>query len=334
MDQGGVRLTVGWADGCVLAVDVACRRPQAARLLEGRPVDEAVALAPRLFSLCGQAQGAAARLAAAAAQGRYPADAPTVEALTRMVALESIGEHLWRLLLDWPPLLGGVSDRDGFLRWRKRLLAVNSPQALESLANDLLDWLKSAAPPLPIERAMTAPAALLPWRSATDWAGAAIDPAFAARPALAGGAAETGALARQAAAPEVAALLVEGRRVAARLAARQADLGFLACGLVDLSRLDGWLDATSPAPGVGLARVETARGLLLHLIQVKDGRVGRYVIVAPTEWNFHPQGAFVGELVGSPAPTRDAAEALARRLALALDPCVSCEVVVEERVDA
>ena len=35
---------------------------------------------------------------------------------------------------------------------------------------------------------------------------------------------------------------------------------------------------------------------LLHLMQVKDGRVGRYVIVAPTEWNFHPQGAFVGEL--------------------------------------
>jgi len=94
--------------------------------------------------------------------------------------------------------------------------------------------------------------------------------------------------------------------------------------------LDGWLDAVPLGDGTGLARVETARGLLLHLMQVKDGRVARYVIVAPTEWNFHPQGAFVGEIVGSPAATRDAAERLARRLALALDPCVGFEVAVED----
>ena len=64
-------------------------------------------------------------------------------------------------------------------------------------------------------------------------------------------------------------------------------------------------------------------------MQVKDGRVARYVIVAPTEWNFHPQGAFSGELVGSAAATRDEALMLARRLALSLDPCVNFEVVVE-----
>jgi Ni,Fe-hydrogenase I large subunit len=148
-------------------------------------------------------------------------------------------------------------------------------------------------------------------------------------PTLAGQAAETGVLARQAGAPLVADLLAAGKRVAARIAARHAELDFLARGLLAPDLLNGWLDAAPLGEGVGLARVETARGLLLHLMQVKDGRVAAYVIVAPTEWNFHPQGAFVGEIVGSPAATRDEAEMLARRLALALDPCVNYEVVVE-----
>jgi hypothetical protein len=287
-------------------------------------VAEAIALVPRLFSLCGVAQGAAARLATAAAQGE---DCTAIaEALCREVAREAIGEHLWRLLLDWPALSGRAQEKELFLRWRKRLLAVKAPQEEALLAQDLLQWLPSLAEfPCP-ERAVTAPAQLLPWRDAAGWAAASIDAAFAAKPTLAGQPAETGALARRAENVAVSPLLTAGRRVAARLAARHADL--------DPSLLYGWLGGASAGGGVGLARVETARGLLLHLTQVKDGRVEAYVIVAPTEWNFHPQGAFVGEIVGSPAATRDEAEMLARRLTLSLDPCVSYEVVVEEHGNA
>ena len=53
-----------------------------------------------------------------------------------------------------------------------------------------------------------------------------------------------------------------------------------------------------------------------------------YAIVAPTEWNFHPEGALVRGLVGSAA---DDAATLARAthlLVQALDPCVACEVEV------
>lgn len=332
MDSGGVTLTLGWDGRHVVAARVACRRPQAAHLLEGRPVAEAAALVPRLFSLCAGAQGVAADLALAAAQGR--ADFDRLEA-TRCVALESIGEHLWRLLLDWPPLLGLPPQRERFLSWRKRLLGVSDAEGAASLGRDLLDEcptfaeLPLAACP-PVNAALPAP--MLPWRSASEWAAAlpdGPDEAFAARPEWQGRAAETGVLARQAETPDVARLVEAGERVGARLLARQADLRLLAEGLVTPERLTGWVDACGIAPGVGLARVETARGLLLHLTQVKDGRVGRYVIVAPTEWNFHPQGAFVGEIVGSPAATRDEAEMLARRLTLALDPCVGYEVVVE-----
>ena len=202
---------------------------------------------------------------------------------------------------------------------------------VRALANDLAAWL-SERPALPVcgDRAGDSPVSLLPWCCAEDWAAVAIDEAFAQAPTLGAEAAETGALARQSEVPEVADFLVDNRRVAARIAARWADLDFLACGLAEPGLLHGWLDAAPAGPGMGLARVETARGLLLHLMQVKDGRVARYVIVAPTEWNFHAQGAFAGEIVGAAAATRDEAEGLARRLALALDPCVSYTVRVED----
>jgi hypothetical protein len=58
--------------------------------------------------------------------------------------------------------------------------------------------------------------------------------------------------------------------------------------------------------------------------------VGGYVIVAPTEWNFHPQGAFVREITGYHASSVADTELAARRLALALDPCVAYEVIVNE----
>ena len=54
------------------------------------------------------------------------------------------------------------------------------------------------------------------------------------------------------------------------------------------------------------------------------------MLSSPHGWNFHAQGAFAGEIVGAAATTRDEAERLARRLALALDPCVSYEVRVED----
>ena len=82
------------------------------------------------------------------------------------------------------------------------------------------------------------------------------------------------------------------------------------------------------ATGVGLAAVQTARGLLLHHARLAEGRVTDYRIVAPTEWNFHPQGALFRGIVGTEAP--DEADAgRARGLAVhALDPCVGFRIEV------
>jgi uptake hydrogenase large subunit len=330
MEQGGgLRLAVRWdaAARRIVGVTIDNRRPLAAGILVGRPVSEVAALVPRLFSLCGCAQGVAARLALAAAEG---CTAVPGEADLLAVAREAVGEHLWRLLLDWPVLAGGSARRDAFLDWRRRLLAAQDGAASAALGRALRDALPSLAIPGEVESPAAPPLRLLPWRNAVAWAAEGIDVRFAEYPVLDGLPAETGALARCAGSPAVAACLADGRRLAARLYARLADLAMLAETLIEPGRLTGWLDAAPAGDGVGLARVETARGLLLHLMQVKDGRVGGYVIVAPTEWNFHPQGAFTSELAACPAATRDEAAMLARRLALALDPCVAYEVVVED----
>ena len=80
--------------------------------------------------------------------------------------------------------------------------------------------------------------------------------------------------------------------------------------------------------GDGLGAVETARGLLLHRARVHDECVVEYQIVAPTEWNFHPDGALVRGLAGT--AVTDAADLLrkARLDVHSLDPCVACRVEI------
>jgi len=74
--------------------------------------------------------------------------------------------------------------------------------------------------------------------------------------------------------------------------------------------------------------VQTARGVLLHLARIDDDRIDDYRIVAPTDWNFHPDGALARGLFGLEA---DDAAALVQRAglaALALDPCVAFRIEV------
>ena len=80
--------------------------------------------------------------------------------------------------------------------------------------------------------------------------------------------------------------------------------------------------------GDGLAAVQTARGLLLHRVRLADGRVADYQIVAPTEWNFHPEGALVRGLVGIEARDDAGLVRSAQLVVQALDPCVACRVEV------
>lgn len=305
-----------------LHVGVTSTRPPAARILRGMAGAQAVALVPNLFSLCGRAQGLAARLAWEAARNGSEA-APSFDPA---VAAEAAVEHLWRLWVDWPQQLGLPARLPLLAVWRRRLMA--DPGALfspdfrtllageglggtdfEALCQGLPDFTAPAPPPL------------LPTLGAQGWLEAMPlpDEAFASRPHWQGVAAETGAAARLTALGHA----LPDALLARRLTARRRELDVLAEGTKGSGSLSGvgCASAASPAPGVGLAAVETARGLLLHAVRADGERVADWTIVAPTEWNFRPGGPFCQLAEQLPSATANLDMALPL-LALSLDPCV------------
>jgi len=371
----------------VSRVAVRSTRPlAAARALAGRPPADAAAMAPRLFSICAQAQGVAAAAAAEAATDRVPAP-PTRAARETTVLLETVQEYLWRILIDWPqamdqptllepvaaarhliaPVLARLAPAARRTDGGADAAAAASPDLASALADLAGKHVFGGAPEAWLalmdagavaawaERAHTIPARLFGDLLATTPELGRSDirlmpvprrealltcvvpelrrePGFSQAPVWDGMPVETGALARMAAHPFVAAIRAQyGNAVPTRMAARLVELaallGQLAAGHGD--------DHAAPSAhafaldaGEGLAAVQTARGLLLHLICVAGGRVAAYQIVAPTEWNFHPDGALVHGLTGLAADDEPRLVRQARLAVQALDPCVACRVEV------
>ena len=81
--------------------------------------------------------------------------------------------------------------------------------------------------------------------------------------------------------------------------------------------------------GTGLAQVQAARGLLVHRIAILDERLTDYRILAPTEWNFHPQGAAALGLATLPAADDETLRHLAGLFITALDPCVAYDICID-----
>src|ERR1017187_4182898 len=220
-DPGRVRVRLRVDGDVVDAVEVASVRPSVARALRGRLADEVVALLPLLYSLCGKAQGLAARLALAAARGEGTNARGDEEA-----AREIAGEHLWRLLVDWPNVLSLPVDEALFVEGRRRLAQADfSSWVKERLQSPggtfdrLLGALSAAAEPSATEHRLLpdfdAVASLTLWPR--------LDETFAAAPIHQGLAAETGAFAR---------VPCAGLPLRARFRARLEELAFLAPGRV------------------------------------------------------------------------------------------------------
>ncbi len=89
------------------AVSVLSTRPTlASRLFEGRTIDETLKLMPLVFNVCGQAQSVAAVRAIESAIGETP-NSDVQHARVILQRLETLREHLWRVLFEWPEFCGG-----------------------------------------------------------------------------------------------------------------------------------------------------------------------------------------------------------------------------------
>ena len=359
--EGKLEIEIAWDGKRIARVKIRSTRPAAAyRVLEGRPVEEVLRRVPLLFSVCGRAQGVAAATAVEAARG-LRAGEPARLARERAIAGECLQEYCWRMLIDLPALLGEAARPGELADLRRRIAAADeefkwgdvataaeelleravfdmSPGAWLKLRPAALEgWIERGESPTPRLLArlrrlrLGDESGLLPWLAEDDLPALAErignEPNFAQRPTWQERPAETGALARQRAHPAIEREVAQhGAGAAARMLARLLELAQLPEQLRE-PRASG-IRSASPRPGIGIAAVETARGTLLHWVELAEGRVLRYRIVAPTEWNFHPRGAFVRGLGGCPVKSETEARGAAGLLAHALDPCVAYEVSV------
>jgi hypothetical protein len=367
--EGALRIGLGVTSGTISRVGVSSTRPDVARaLLQGRSRAEALAALPLVFSICARSQAAAGELACAAAADE-PIPVETLTRLGATVGDEILREGAWRTLLDWPawmdepPCTEAVQAARGSLGLANPATAAacRNAIALAAFGCPADDWLAlNTLPELDRWMAAGATATARFIRRVCDQdsadgtpAGAlddpplfaaGLDPAmgvaamqtlseacdsdldFARHPTWHGLPAETGALARLQADPLLIA--VRGRsasRLPARVVARLRELALL---LADRARPA--IGAWTLRQGCGIAWVENARGLLLHLVHLDAGRISQYRIVAPTEWNFHPAGALQSALIGSPASDLTSIKKRAAQVVHSLDPCVTCRVEFDD----
>lgn len=368
---GAIAIEVDVAGGRVDSVAVRSSRPLGlTRHFVGRAAAETPLLTRRIYTLCAQAQGAAASGAVALAGGRAIDDGARCAAAVSVLS-ERAFETMRACIVGWPWTGGAdavagragealkeaalaaralLADAASGLQ-RARREALLAPHARLAAAAAALGVPASpdAAPPADtvfgaIFRQCERDEAFAPGQpdSLTRAEDSAIvaalrgDPlGFAAQPALPGRRLETGAYAR------LWRGLPPGRGIlSARLAARLLDIrqALTAVGQgLQFGELecDDVLVAGPAGANSGFAAVESARGRLYHWAEIgPDERISAYGIVAPTEWNFHAAGPFVAGLLGGRVGQGEAARLAAARLATLFDPCVAFDVTLKEPAHA
>lgn len=319
LPEGHLEIYLDWDGTCIREVGIAPRRlADPARLLRGKTPEQAAATLPLLFSLCGKAQGAAAALVLDTARGIIM----ECGAARRAVLGEAFQELAWRFLLDLPQRFALAPDPPALAALRRDcasgLAGEELAQRLQTfLAHPLLDaaqrrlneegcWGEDDTAELPLFDAALAGEELLPALLARE--------DFAQLPLWRGKPAQTGAGAGS---------------IAARFAARIAQMREIIAELSGACPAPEWrLGAAQAGENRAIAWVQTARGTLLHYARLEKGLVADYRIVAPTEWNFHPQGTYTQGLAGQTAATAEEARRRGELLLLALDPCVAYRLTV------
>lgn len=277
-------------EGARLAVNLTPPDPlPVAAMLLGRPPEEVAVMLPRLFNLCGAAQGHAARLALGLAVEAAPA------------RREILRDHLAKLCLIWPKLLG--------------LRPQPLPDHWAEGGSALQDWLWGGEKPGDLWHFLISGRGVAPLLATLGHAFAPGE-AVAVLPPLA----DPMALTAQENSP--------AGRVADEPLMRQAEARFgrgpfwRALGrIVDLHALaQAPLAAETPRPG--LALVAAARGTYALSARAEAGMVTALSRVTPTDHLLAPGGALALSLASLPATKAG----LAALVVDILDPCVAVSV--------
>lgn len=333
---GWLSIEIDHRNGRIERVRSRLQRPlaQLCERLAGQPPEQALALIGMLFSLCGRAHGVAGARALEQARGQAP-DCTIEQWRERLIRVERIRETGLHLLRDWQ--YPGATE--------SRL------QTLLKISQQLLTLLERGAQGQEAELACAAQALQLWWQdmklpdaARADWiarrshrwrglllgrAVPALNPGQdqslhrALETAFSGAALGTFGC-RQTGPVTAASELRDGAEVMAAVLNRL--LVQLAYDLEQLNADFGvedkeWQQGQARS-GCGWAR--TARGWLLHQIQLEGERVRQWRILAPTDWNFHTEGALRQRLEGV-AVERERVEDLVRDLVLLHDPCLGYE---------
>ena len=362
--EGELRVGLRVSDGRVAACRASARRGPTSRAgcCRAARAARSRAAVPRLFSICGASQAAACALGLRCGAGEA-IDARRAGAAARRWRPRPSRMRLAHVL-DWPGgsarcrrrgasprrarscrsmARAGRRRRSAASRWRRR-------RAGRRVARARTRWPRCDrwvdAGQTRQRRASAACATTMPRRAArrarrcrrcaarsrrhAAWIGRAggarsmADPGFARHPTWDGAPAETGALARMQADPLIAALRAASARAcwpasSARLRELRAAAapGARACDV-------GARDPGAPARGV--AWVENARGLLVHLVALGPGRVAQLPHRRAHRVELPPRRrAGAALLRAAPRPTVDALAAHGMRLVQSLDPCVACQ---------
>ncbi len=367
--EGVLAVRIGVQEGRIATVNIhSTRRLDAYRILIGKPIATVPRLMPLLYSVCGQAQKTAALLACEAAC-RMEVTPTVQRLRWVGLLAEVMREHLRYWTMGWHEVTGErdtplPSDWQKGLALLKALQRLPDEaddaaieRALKALAilhhtvgatDEITErWHKAVLQRVSERHRLgdnTVPS--LPTLNATTHAvwlqnmnRALLKEAhFAEKPHDQGQVYETGCLARMHTHPVVAEAIREsGRGLKARFLARQYELRELPKQMQRTLQQDGsfdaesakWLNGLHLAPGIGISAVETARGRLIHRVEVdRTGCILAYQIVAPTEWNFHPDGALVKGLQGHRVPDSATAQRDTQDVIRALDPCVEYRVEI------
>ncbi len=383
-------------------VEIRSSRPvHASRVFHGKSVNESLSMLPLLFNICGVAQACAGvRACEQALSLEVPLHMEQVR--DKLVNMETLREHLWRIFLDWPVLLDKqlldkqLLDEQSFKQplqtlemseiikyqqdHRKLLTAGSNPfllgqdipfvrtencQPIRKLSQLLEKSIFAMSPAKWLEidsleklqywfeSSETIAAQFLKKIHQNQWQDLGrnnikgllpletealdIDTLYAQfenenfvkQPLWHNKCYETSSLTR------VDSPLLQllhrqwGNGLMSRLVARLTEMAQIVMDLLDSAEnpVSAMSQERCDIQGSGIGVVSAARGLLIHHVGVEQEQIKKYQIVAPTEWNFHPQGVVTQSLASLPGDLEQI-NIQADLLINAIDPCVGYKFFV------